>query len=370
MKQNPNKEGIKPTDSKEKGILVPNTNTDISYDRTVDIVRDAIPRMSEMKIPITPSNYAVWYEYLTDSNQDLCQEMDALLGGDQPITDSEMRALYERYLEERSEKLQEAKTALGQVVSTLMSHINHTDRHYSSFSTELSDITTILAGDSSAEDLNSLMDRAMRATHAALEHGVELKQKLSSLAYEMKAVRGKLSRSQDEARADALTGLYNRLAFQEKLAGLPGSAMEDTHAPCLLIIDIDFFKRVNDVYGHLAGDHVLKDVAQEIKESVRGRDMVARYGGEEFAILLRDIPRSGCQAVAENVRVSIERSIIDLPDNMATGQSLSVTVSIGGAWFRQQESIEAFIDRADRGLYLSKENGRNQVTWENLRTEA
>ena len=82
---------------------MPNTNT--KYDQSVYIVRNAIPRMSELRIPITPSNYAVWYEYLTDSNKDLRREMDALLGREQPITNSEMQALYERYLEERSEKL-------------------------------------------------------------------------------------------------------------------------------------------------------------------------------------------------------------------------------------------------------------------------
>mgnify|MGYP001818003489 FL=1 len=82
---------------------MPNTNT--KYDQSVHIVRNAIPRMSELRIPITPSNYAVWYEYLTDSNKDLRREMDALLGREQPITNSEMQALYERYLEERSEKL-------------------------------------------------------------------------------------------------------------------------------------------------------------------------------------------------------------------------------------------------------------------------
>lgn len=249
----------------EKGFPVPNTSTNGQYDQTVQIVRNAIPRMSELKIPITPSNYAVWYEYLSETNQALRQEMDALLSRGQPIINGEMKGLYERFLKERTEEQWMAKTALSQMVSTLMS-------------------------------------RAVRATNIVLEQGMELKQRLSSLATEMEDVRGQLERSQKEARADALTGLHNRLAFQEELAALPRFAAQDTHAPCLLVVDIDYFKRINDTYGHLAGDHVLRAVAHEVKACVRGRDMVARYGGEEFAVLLRETPHSGCRAVAEHVR--------------------------------------------------------------------
>ena len=341
-----------------------NEKTTINYEDTVDIVRNAIPRMSELKIPITPSNYAVWYEYLSEPDQALGQEMNVLLKRKQAITNAEINALYESYLEERNEKLRLAKTALGQMVSTLVNHIRYADGHYSSFSTELNDISISLAGEPSAEDLNNLMNRAVHATNAALEQGLELKQKLSLMATEMDTVRGKLARSQQDARTDALTGLHNRMVFQEELAALTQYAMQDSQAPCLLLIDIDFFKRVNDDYGHLTGDHVLNAVAHEIKDCVRGRDMVARYGGEEFVVLLRDTPRSGCQAVAEHVRASIEGKVIKSPEGLSSDESISVTVSIGGSWFRDQEKPETFVERADRSLYLSKEFGRNQVTWE------
>jgi diguanylate cyclase len=349
---------------------VPSINTDNGYDQSVDIVRHAIPRMSELKIPITPTNYAVWYAYLAKSNQALREEMDALLGRDQPITNREMHALYERFLEERSEKVQIAKTALRQVVNALMQHISHADGQYSYFSSELNDIAGELATDTDAGDLNVLIERAVRATNKALASGAELKQRFSELAHEMQQVRGELARSQEEARVDALTGLYNRLALQEELAGLSVGLDEDTHAPCMLLIDVDFFKRINDSYGHLAGDHVLRHVAREIKASVRGRDIVARYGGEEYAVLLRDTPRSGCSAVAENVRATIERGEIHLPPEFGSEQALSVTVSIGVAWLREQEPIEAFVARADRALYASKEAGRNCVSWEGRRPES
>lgn len=335
-----------------------------SYDQTVDIVRSAIPRMSELKIPMTPCNYAVWFEYLSESNDALRDEMDTLLSRDAPISDAEMRELYERYLEERNEKVASAKTALSQVVNALMHSINQADDHYSDFSSELNDVAAGLGDELSADGLNGLIDRAVQATNTALERGAQMKKKFSNLAVEMQQVRSELARSQEEARSDALTGLYNRLAFQEELLRLGEYAEIDSHAPCLLLLDIDFFKRVNDTYGHLAGDHVLQTVAHQVKAAIRGRDIVARYGGEEFAILLRDTPHSGCMAVAENVRLHIAQTVIQLPEELGFDQPVEVTVSLGGAWHREQEPAESFVDRADRALYLSKENGRNQVSWD------
>jgi diguanylate cyclase len=255
---------------------MPQQNAGSNYDHTVNIVRSAIPRLSELKIPITPSNCAVWFEYLSKGNPALQAEMDALLSRDQPISDDEMKNLYVRFLEDRREKVASAKSALNQVVNALMHHISQADGHYSSFSTELQDVAQGLSQDVSTDDLNSLIDRAVKATNSALERGAEMRQKFSDLAVEMQQVRSALARSQEEARSDALTGVYNRLAFQEEIGRLAEYAANDSHTPCLLLVDIDFFKRINDSYGHLAGDHVLQTVAHKIKQSVRGREIVAR----------------------------------------------------------------------------------------------
>ncbi len=234
------------------------------------------------------------------------------------------------YLTERSEQLQVAKSALSQVLNALMSHISQADGHYSDFSSELGEIANGLSADTTVEDLNGVIDRAMRATNAALERGAELKQEFSSLAAEMQQVRSEMERSHEEARTDSLTGVNNRLAFQEELDNLPTAADEDTHAPCILMVDVDFFKRVNDTYGHQTGDHALRIVAQEIKAILKGRDLVARHGGEEFAVLLRDTPRSGCMAVAENIRAG-DRAHPDPP----AGRFWRRQIAVGDCVFRR-----------------------------------
>lgn len=349
---------------------MPSQAVEITYDRSVDIVRSAIPRMAELKIPITPRNYAVWYSYLSQSNQALHQEMEEMLGGGNSIDEQQLTRLYERYLEVESENVRVAKSALSQMVGVLMSHVSQADCHYTDFSDELRQVAEGLNGEVDSVNLGGLIDRAVRATHTALDRAAELKQRFSDLAQEMQQVRGELARTQEEARTDPLTGMCNRLVFKEALGELVQYNAHDSHAPCLMLIDIDFFKRVNDTYGHVAGDHVLQAVARQITASVRGGDLVARYGGEEFAVLLRDTPRSGCQAVAENVRLHIGRSLIDLPSELGFDRPVDITVSIGGAWFREQEPGEALVERADRALYLSKEGGRNRVTWESRLTES
>lgn len=334
------------------------------YDRSVDIVRNAIPRMSELKIPITPVNYAVWYEFLSDSVPDLTAAMNALLHDADTVSGEAMRDLYERFIEDRDNKLETAKKALAEMLKALMTHLGTADQSFDHYSGELHDIADSLSDDTSAEDLNALMDRALRATNVALTQGVEMKKQLTHLADEMQHMRAELERTHEAARIDALTGLCNRRVFDEALESLPSDSKDDAHTPCLLIIDIDHFKRVNDTYGHQAGDEVLKHVADEIKASVRGRDLVARLGGEEFAVLLRDTPRSGCKAVAEHIRINVRLREAEVMDETGFPIRVKVTLSVGGAYLRSDEPTDAFVARADRALYQAKSDGRDRVMWE------
>lgn len=349
---------------------MPSNSPDKHYDQTVAIVRTALPRMSEFRIPITPANYAVWYEYLAKTNQALCQDMDDLLARGKPITEREMGNLYKRYLNEKDEQLQLAKQALARLLQTLLDQIGHADDSYSRFSSALGDIANDLSAEVSSDALNELIERALKITEGALEQGSTFKERLISLASEMEGLRDELARSQEQARVDPLTGLNNRLAFQEQIEALGLENRSDAHNPCLLMIDVDYFKRINDTYGHIGGDAILQQVGREILRNVRGKDTVARYGGEEFSVLLRDTPRSGCQTVAEHIRAGVASCLFNLPEDLALKEAVSVTVSIGGAWFREKESFASFVDRADRSLYFSKKGGRNRVTWEMELNEA
>lgn len=162
----------------------------------------------------------------------------------------------------------------------------------------------------------------------------------------------------DRAVKDALTGIYNKLALINKGAEAFRRAETLNEELCILVFDIDFFKKINDGHGHPAGDAVLKQLATIVSTRlVRQQDFFARYGGEEFVILLINTPLTKALEVAERVRSTIETSIFT-SENL----TISVTVSIGVAPRKPTETTwEETFKRADEALYLAKKNGRNRV---------
>lgn len=162
------------------------------------------------------------------------------------------------------------------------------------------------------------------------------------------------------ASTDHLTSLNNRLQFEKSLKFQLQYAREHQKKLSLLVIDIDRFKKVNDTFGHTAGDAVLKQLGQLLIEQARPVDIVSRNGGEEFAILLVDCDQQQALAVAERIRKAVERYLFSLPD----GNTTRVTISIGVAVFPDNcddKDDDDFFEQADRGLYEAKNTGRNRV---------
>lgn len=163
----------------------------------------------------------------------------------------------------------------------------------------------------------------------------------------------------EQATRDGLTKLYNHRFFQEKIHKDLANASRKDDRVSLCLIDIDFFKKFNDTYGHRAGDAVLIQVAQCLKESVRKSDLVARYGGEEMCVLLDKTGTTEALAVAQKLVDAIAEKTFLINDGH---QKVSVTISVGVATFPvHAQNVQELIEFADKGLYRAKENGRNQV---------
>jgi two-component system, cell cycle response regulator len=162
------------------------------------------------------------------------------------------------------------------------------------------------------------------------------------------------------ATTDGLTGLTNHRTFQQKFAEMLERAARHNHKVALLLCDVDFFKKVNDTYGHPIGDEVLRRVARVMQEVPRKIDIPARYGGEEFAVLLDNVDLAQAKQVAERIRIEVSRVVVDSDKG-----PLSVTESIGVAAFPDDGRDRAtLIERADLALYHAKHTGRNRVvTW-------
>ncbi|MEF2550226.1 PleD family two-component system response regulator [Aurantimonas sp. A2-1-M11] len=159
------------------------------------------------------------------------------------------------------------------------------------------------------------------------------------------------------ALSDPLTGLHNRRFMETHLAKAVDRARETGVSFSVLMADIDHFKRINDGWGHAAGDHVLKDFARRLSDCLRASDLACRFGGEEFAVLMMGADEATAMAVADRIR----RSVSDMPFRIA-GEFLTVTVSEGLAVFDpDHDDAASLIERADRALYEAKRNGRNRI---------
>lgn len=157
---------------------------------------------------------------------------------------------------------------------------------------------------------------------------------------------------------DALTSVYNRRHFDDRLTAEVAYARRHSTDVSLIVVDIDFFKQVNDAHGHAAGDTVLRQVAQTLQHQLRVEDVLARVGGEEFAVILRGIGPSGAARLGERLRIAVA----EIPA-MAQGNSIAVTISAGCATLSELESPDeqSLFSTADSRLYTAKRQGRNQV---------
>jgi two-component system, cell cycle response regulator len=163
--------------------------------------------------------------------------------------------------------------------------------------------------------------------------------------------------SQRQASIDMLTGLMNRRAFLPAIRTEVARGKRYGPKLCVLLLDIDHFKQINDTHGHAAGDQVISAVGRMLSANLRTSDFAARWGGEEFVVALTNTEVDGGRIAAERARVATERLVI----NDATGQRIPVTASVGLASLQPDETVEQLMDRADRAMYAAKYGGRNRV---------
>lgn len=165
------------------------------------------------------------------------------------------------------------------------------------------------------------------------------------------------------ATLDALTGFYNRRQLEERIKQEVSSAKRQKRNLCAIMTDIDYFKSVNDTYGHAAGDLVLKTVSKVIKHQLRDYDIAGRYGGEEFAIILPYTKMEEAQMVAQRLRRAVEKTLIDITkiNTNTDKKNINVTISLGISEYQNGDDQNTLLQKADKALYKAKESGRNKA---------
>jgi diguanylate cyclase len=329
-----------------------------SVERSAEYLRLALPLMSKQTAALNPVSYAVWYDYVSGRNAELKTRIEELTREGRMLDDAATRDLFHRHIAAMDEELaQSISQGFQKVMADVSKSTAEAGSDAGQFGSALEKWTEDVARlpDAGAPGLAALLGQTRQMQHSI----ATLKNRLDESHSEIDRLRQEVVRARQESLADGLTGLTNRRGFDqvlmECLAGKDGAQP----GPCLLITDIDHFKRINDSYGHLFGDKVLRTIAQVVKDSVKGRDTAARYGGEEFAVLLPDTPVDGARTLAEQIRTKVERCRIKRSGSEDAVDT--ITISIGVTAHRVGEPAHDFIARADSALYQAKNQGRNRV---------
>ncbi|KMO38774.1 diguanylate cyclase [Methylobacterium variabile] len=331
-------------------------------DRSFLFGQRAMELMKAYRSSATPRGYAVWYTYVAGLNPQLNESVKRITAEHGALTDNNVDILFETYLDNRQLSTETERASTGvlaeieQIMEMLDAALGSTARYGASLQAFSQDLAAPAVNRARVREIVSSLvvtTRDVAANNRTLEARMrESRNEIETLRETLEAVRV-------ESLTDPLTGIGNRKHFEEMLRKAVDHAAVQSQVVCLVVLDIDHFKRFNDLYGHLTGDQVLRLVAMTMRECVEPRTTIARFGGEEFGIILPDCGRLEARELAEKVRTSVMgRELV----KRSTGECLGrITVSVGLAVYRRGDTAVSLLERADHCMFTAKRSGRNRV---------
>src|ERR1700752_336653 len=334
-------------------------------ERTLAFAEIAVGQMKALRQPAYPRNYEVWYAYATGYNPSLNQSInEALMRNGGTLSAADIDQIYDTYLSPArlTDRLDNVGSQIVEEIDQVMGMIDAARGSTSRYGESLAHATQDLGNTQDLDGVRSIVEGLVRATRSMEEHNSQLAQSLKASKHEISQLQTNLEAVRNESLPDPLTSLANRKYFDPALDKFIAHSVATGEPLALLLADIDHFKAFNDTYGHLTGDQVLRLVAMALKQTVKGQDIAARYGGEEFAIILPNTTLRSAVTVADHIRRAVMTKELM---KRSTGEHLGrITVSVGAATLRKDDSGSSLIERADNALYAAKRYGRNRVMCE------
>jgi len=329
-------------------------------EQSAEILRLTLPLMSQHRAAYHPQTYTIWYEHVSGINPRLSQELDRRLANRESLTDDDVWRLHANFVIARdAEALERMQQRLQTLLSDIVSATSSAGLEATQFNQTLQLHRSQLQQPLPMDLISGIVAELITETERMRVVTHELTERLEHSMQEVRDLSEQLKRAEHQAKLDPLTGMLNRRGLEERVA----SFLEDTGSlagSVMLLADIDHFKALNDSYGHLLGDKVIRAVGRVIRESIKGRDIAARIGGEEFAVLLPDTSVEGAAVLARRICTAVASCSIRRNDIDKCIER--VTVSIGVAAGAESDTLETLLDRADRAMYAGKQAGRNCVT--------
>ena len=334
------------------------------HERTMAFAEIALGQIKALRQPASPRFYEVWYNYATGYNPKLNQKINETLSISGTLTDADIDRIYAAFISPTRiiDELGSVNSKITVEIDQVMALIDRAVRSATRRDASLTDVTNRLGRADDRDAIRGIIESLMQTASDMKRDNKALEARLTSAKQVISQLLQNLESARSESLMDPLTTLANRKHLDEALARHIAESVATTEPLSLLLTDIDHFKKINDTYGHLTGDQVLRLVALSVKQNVKGQDIAARFGGDEFAIVLPRTPLRAANTVADHIRRSVmSKELV----KRSTGEHLGrVTLSIGVATHRRGDTMHSLIERADACLYAAKRNGRNRVVCE------
>lgn len=330
----------------------------------MNIARKAVSFMADHRIAPTPENFELWTLYLAGVDEALGEAVQQHLNDGRLLDDAFSNALFEQFLGHRDAALvaTEAESTASHTLGRIKEVLSKATLDHREYTAALGQSAQTLERSRDIRRIRSAIFDLIQSNQKIERRSAHLEHELQAALERIAGLNNDLERLKAETRIDTLSGLANRKRFDETLEQLAGKA-DGCQGRSLTVVmaDIDHFKAFNDTWGHPVGDQIIRFVASVLKAEAGPDYVVCRYGGEEFSIIIPNASSGEPGLYAETVRRKVCAKRLT---RRTTKEKLgAVTISLGVASHRKDESVEALVARADANLYLSKRGGRNQVTF-------
>jgi diguanylate cyclase len=330
-------------------------------EQSAEILRMAISYMGAQEAGFHPPAYALWYEHVAGVNPALSEILQRRLQAKHPLTDSEVLELHAKYIVSRDvEIIERIQQRLLELLQETSHRVAETGSHAVKFGEALESHTARLKIPAPSDLIQSVIKELLAETQQICTASVTLSRQLEASVEEVRTLTYRLQLAEAEAAEavkDGLTLLLNRRGFEKTVNELTSES--GGLADCaMLVVDVDHFKTINDTHGHVAGDTVLRAVAQVIIARIKGSDVAARLGGDEFAVLLPRTPLAGAMVLGEQIRTTVPHGKLRRIDQSG---EIEFTLSLGAAQGKPGDTFEDLLHRADKALYSAKREGRNRI---------
>jgi diguanylate cyclase len=334
------------------------------HEATLAFADIALGQIRSLRQPASPRNFEIWYHYATGYNLPLNQAVNEALAKKGSLNDSDLEHIFGTYIAETraSDRIDSVGARLLDEIKHVMGTIDSAAGSASDYSKDLAVTSEKLARANDGEALRAVLEHMIQGAKRMEVNNKVLEARLAASRQEIEQLQENLQTVQAESQTDPLTTLSNRKFFDQALTKAMAEAKQNNEPLALLMSDVDHFKKFNDQYGHITGDQVLRLVAVSLKQNVKGQDVAARYGGEEFVVALPNTSLRSAITVADHIRRAVmTKELVKRSSGERLGR---VTISIGAAVLRPNDTAQSLIERADNCLYAAKRNGRNRVVCE------